>query len=162
MYKNVETKYIRSLQCVIFPLCVLCVSVVIIKNQKPLITMSNIEETDFDEAMSNIQERVNQAIEGERFVYYSAYEHDSNEIPINNLDDIAVKGKVYFFEEHVTTGPGTDYTSPIVENPTWLQVAILANEMIKTTGDTHHIFLENIEILKEENGIKQMGFRMGS
>jgi hypothetical protein len=124
--------------------------------------MSNIEETDFDEAMSKIEERVAQAIKGERLVSYSAYKYDSNEIPIDNLDEIAVEGKVYFFQEHVTIGSGTDYTSPIVENPTWLQVAILANEMIKTTGDTHHIFLESIKIVKEENGIKQMQFWMGS
>lgn len=124
--------------------------------------MSNIEETDFEEAMSKIEERVIQAIAGERLVSYSAYKYDSNEIPIDNLDEIAVQGKVYFFAEHITTGPGTNYTSPIVDNPTWLQVAILANEMIKTTGDTHHIFLESIQLVKEENGIKQMEFWMGS
>lgn len=124
--------------------------------------MSNIQETDFDEAMSNIQERVNQAIEGKCFVSYCAYKYDSNEIPIDNLDEVAVEGKVYFFAEHITTGSGTNYTSSIVENPTWLQVAILANEMIKTTGDTHHIFLESIQLVKEENSIKQMEFCMGS
>lgn len=69
---------------------------------------------------------------------------------------------MYFVSEDFTDSPGTDYTSPIVENPTWLQVAILANEMIKTTGDTHHIFLESIQLVKEENGIKQMEFWMGS
>lgn len=112
--------------------------------------------------MSNIQERVIQAIDGKCFVYYSAYKRDSNGNVIDNLDDIAVEGKVYFFAKHITTGSGTDYSSPIVENLTWLQVVILANEMIKTTGDTHHIFLESIKIVKEEDGIKQMEFWMGS
>ncbi len=36
------------------------------------------------------------------------------------------------------------YRSPIMENPTWLEVALLANDMINCTGDNHHVYLEAI------------------
>lgn len=112
--------------------------------------------------MDAIYERVEQAIEGEQLVWYSVCKEDDNGIIIDNLDEVAIEGKVYFFEEHTTIGEGQDYYSPVVSNPTGLEVAVLANEMIKTTGDIHHIFLEGVNVIKEENGIQQVQFLMGS
>ena len=117
----------------------------------------------WEEMYEKIQEKVVDVIEGEPFVSYSAYKTDLNGIPTDNLELVVIKGNVQFFQKHeIFWGEGKDYMSPVISNPTWLQITILANDMIKITGDKHHIFLENFDIIKEENGIKQVEFIMGS
>jgi len=83
--------------------------------------------------------------EGEEcFVYYSVYNME-NGLPVNNLHEVAVEGKVIFTQNHDGFwGAGISYQSDVIENPTWLDVAVLANEMIKIVGDYHHIFLEGV------------------
>ncbi len=82
---------------------------------------------------------------------------------MDNLDEIAVEGSVQFFAEHDPLfGEGTAYTSPIVNSPTWLEVAALAHEMIKTTGDLHHQLLEGVSVVGKTGDLKQMRFVMGS
>jgi hypothetical protein len=34
--------------------------------------------------------------------------------------------------------------------------------MILITGDQHHVFLEGVHVLREENGVKLVEFEMGS
>jgi hypothetical protein len=51
----------------------------------------------------------------------------------------------------------------VVEDPTWLDVAVLANDMIHTSGDFHHVFLEGInEIGHDADGTQIYQFAMGS
>ena len=65
---------------------------------------------------------------------YSAFEH--------NFDEIAIEGKAM-----VTNSGWLDYDWRVsVENPTWLDIYILSDKMIKETGDFHHIFLEGIHL----------------
>ena len=101
--------------------------------------------------------------EEEILVYFSAYESQDG-VPVN-LDDVAVKGKVIFrslCDEF--WGEGESYHSPLLENPTWLEVSYYANCMIHTTGDKHHIFLEGIKSLSPESiGLATVyEFSMGS
>ena len=43
------------------------------------------------------------------------------------------------------TAPGfRPYLSYVLESPTWLQVAVLASQAVRTTGDFHHAFLEGV------------------
>ena len=58
------------------------------------------------------------------------------------MDDVAIKGK--------------DYISKLVTNPTWLEIAVLSNDMIKITGNKKHVFLEGVK--KYRNKAK---FNMG-
>jgi len=82
-------------------------------------------------------------------VYYSAYTTDSDGNPINNLNEVVIKGKVILTQSHDEFwGDGESYQSAIIENPTWLELAVLANDMIEMTGDHHHIFLENVYPVK--------------
>ncbi len=77
----------------------------------------------------------------------------------DNLDETAVKGEVKFVQEHEGFwGEGSDYKSPVVKDPTWLQVALLADEMIQMTGDKDHVYLEGIREVRA--GVYQ--FIMGS
>lgn len=39
---------------------------------------------------------------------------------------------------------GQDYMSGMLHDPTWLDLCVVANEAILTTGDTHHRFLEGV------------------
>lgn len=103
---------------------------------------------------------------GERIdaVIYSAYENEEDEpgLPINNLDEIPFKGTFTVIGEYDSfwdgrgTGfigdpigktCGTEFKSELITNPTWLQLAVLANESIFTTNDFHHVFLENVNMV---------------
>ncbi len=76
-------------------------------------------------------------------VDYSAYDSDDNDVPIDNLNDIAIIGKCILVMRE-----DRPYQSEVVENPTWLQLAVLANEMIIATRDHHHCFLETVHKIK--------------
>jgi hypothetical protein len=113
----------------------------------------------------SIDARVYLAIRGERRVKYAVYEWDENYLPIDNLDNIAEHGRVYF-EENPTEDP--DFPKPvwrskILENPTWLQLAILANEMMITCGYEEHVYLEGVfEAGEESDGTRRLFFVLGS
>lgn len=110
------------------------------------------------------------------YVSYSAYtDHYAD-----NLDQVAVEGRVQFVEEvdtpsasgmvmgNVPYDTRKNYISPVMEDPTWLEVALLANDMINMTGDNHHIFLEAIYpdedkfSLDDKSFVKIYRFSMGS
>lgn len=102
-------------------------------------------------------------IVNECLVQFSAYQQDNNGLPINNLDDIAISGKVVIVATHdAVWGEGKNYQSDVVESPTWRSLVELANEMIITTGDRHHIFLEDFEIIDVVNDVQFVVFYMGS
>jgi hypothetical protein len=110
------------------------------------------------------------------YVSYSAYTDDYTD----NLDEVAVEGRVQFIEEVDTPNDigmvmgdvpyetRENYISPVMENPTWLEVALLANDMINCTGDNHHVFLEGIRpsnhkfSIDEKSFVKVYRFSMGS
>jgi hypothetical protein len=93
----------------------------------------------------------------ENVVIYSAYETETTgdgDLPINNLNDIAFTGTFtvvcekskydLWRDEH-----SQDYKSSPIINPTWLELAVLANESILTTRDFHHVYFEGAE--RKEN-----------
>ena len=102
--------------------------------------------------------RVAAAVRGECLVVYDAYRYDDENLPVDNLDEIAVHGRcklIDYFGE-------VCYVSDVVENPTWLQVAVLANDMIHAAGETDHVFLEGIDPRGWEDGVAVYEFSMGS
>ena len=64
------------------------------------------------------------------------------------LDGIAVEGKVIFINDE----SDILYRSKIAINPTWLQVCVIANDMIRVTDDHHHVYLEGIREVQGSNG----------
>ena len=119
--------------------------------------------TEYGKRLDSLHARIAARLGEKPVVYYSAYQSDDDDLPIDNLDEVAIHGKVRFLAEHVSeVGEGRPYSSEIVESPTWLDVAVLANEMIKTTCDFHHQFLESVRIAGEDNGTKLAKFSMGS
>lgn len=98
-------------------------------------------------------------------VRYSAYRTDHEGVPIDNLDKRAIRGRVRVVEEHDPFwGEGRRYTSRVMEDPTWLQLCVVANAQMLTTGDLHHSFLEGITRTgkKEADGTSICRLIMGS
>jgi hypothetical protein len=82
----------------------------------------------------------------EPLVYYSAYESEEDGSPIDNTDEVAIKGKVKMVQSGCKSfGNGNHYSGSVLENPTWLDLAVEANRMILTTEDRHHCFFEEVE-----------------
>lgn len=98
----------------------------------------------FYDSLDKIHSRVNSC--GLEHVHYSAYLLDKSGVAIDNLNEIACHGKVRFNYCGWLEEGHSEYVSDVLENPTWLDVAKLADEAIRVTGDTHHIYLEGIRI----------------
>lgn len=122
------------------------------------------DDADFDawEARDNaIQARLAAHIEGEMRVIYAAGPDDADDLPVDNLDDVAVKGLVQFIE--VDPQDGERFESEVLESPTWLEVAVLANRMMCQLGYEDHVYLEGIEIVRRPKGKPKLAaFQLGS
>jgi len=124
---------------------------------------SSAEDDERDRLSEAIQARVKEAIGSDCIVQFSAYPIDSQEMPIDNLDEQAVSGSVQFVQNHDPFwGQGKDFTSATVINPTWMEVATIANKMITITGDKQHCYLEGFMRLRTERGLDILELDMGS
>jgi len=105
------------------------------------------------------------------YVTFSAWNDEEN----NNLHDVAITGRVQMIEEierffgNIEPTKRKNYISDVLENPTWLDLVLCANDMINTTGDNHHIFLESVYpdesgkfSLDEKSFVKLYKFSMGA
>ena len=72
-----------------------------------------------------------------------------HDIPFRETFRIYAAGDDFF-------GNGMPYRSEELSSPTWLELCIVADEMIKVTGDHHHIFLEDLRV-KDGKGYFGMG-----
>lgn len=121
------------------------------------------------EAHNVIQQKIIGAVRAsgskKAIVVYKAYSEDSEKVPIDNLHEVAVKGKCRFANSRsVYLGKTTEqnYLSKVVIDPTWLQVAIMANEMLEKTKQTNRVCLEGIILVVKKYGINRLVFSMSS
>jgi len=110
--------------------------------------------------MENFWDKPNKAIDkivGDRKVFYSV-DKDMNEVAIEGTCRIVMPHDVW------GSDGGEDYASPVVVNPTWIQLAVLADQGIRVCGDYHHIFFENVRCVGIEliTGVQTYKFIMGS
>lgn len=114
----------------------------------------------YQEAMDKIDGKVEEAIKQDganrHYVMYSAYDFDQWETPIDNLDEVPVKGKIRFESED------GEWKSGVLESPTWLEITVVANHMIIETGDYHHVYVEDFDVIANEDGIMIARLFMGS
>ncbi|MEO5712916.1 MAG: hypothetical protein ABIT37_05450 [Luteolibacter sp.] len=121
------------------------------------------DDDERDRLSEAIQTRVKSSIGSGCVVQFSAYRLDAREMPVDNLDEIAVSGAVQFVQVcDPSWGEGQDYRSATLTSPTWMEVAAIANEMIGVTGDRQHCFLEGFTRLRSEDGIDVLELDMGS
>lgn len=106
-------------------------------------------------------------------ILFSAYSCKGKDAYTNNLYEVAVEGRIKIKTKHsdffgsMTVESRKNYESEIMENPTWLDICLCANDMINCTGDNHHIFLEGVHntgsfTLDDESFILLYDFSMGS
>jgi len=133
----------------------------VIKNKNTF----GVEKTAFDNALNKILRRVEERVGKRCLVEFSAYKSDSNDEPIDNLDEIPFPGKIKLralADEFYGGSKGKDYESSVLENQTWLDLCYYANKMILTTNDHHHVFLEGIEAVGKDGDVTIFEFIMGS
>ena len=123
-------------------------------------------DKDFGERADDMRDAIDEALGKTSIVYYSAYKtSEATGLQLNNLSQKAISGKVILKQEFddFWGNNGEDYQSEVVENPTWLDIAVLADSMIHATNDRHHIFLEGVHKTSQTiDGVKVYEFIMGS
>lgn len=99
-------------------------------NESAVLEEGQQPPTDLEEygkRLDDIHGRIAKRLGEDPTVFYSAYNSDENGLPLDNLDDIAIEGSVQFHApQNPFWGNGEPYTSHVVESPTWLDVAVLA------------------------------------
>ena len=80
-----------------------------------------------------------------------------------NLYDIPYEGKVKVVHSD-STGYWSiiPYESSVLIDPTWYAILKCARESIIVTGDHHHVYLEQVNQVREENGVKILDLSFGS
>lgn len=117
--------------------------------------MSNLGMSN-QQIISIIDEKVAERIAPhECIVVYSAYDTDEWDKPIDNLDEIPVRGNVQIVTED------EEYKSIVLQSPTWLDITVVANEFIKLTMDYQKKYLKDVEVLRNENGVIIASLIMG-
>ena len=162
-------RYSEDNECVNVAIeCVTCGSILISQfdPERPATATEIAADKNWEDAYGAASDamaaRIEAALEGDNaVVVYSACESE-NGIPQDNLDEVPVQGTVKFIYED-SWGEGK-YRSPVMESPTWLQIAVLANQAIKLSGDMHHVFLEGVDFErtdKAEGGQKVAVYNLG-
>ncbi len=118
------------------------------------IDRNNQEYSDAMNAISLQVENYLKSLGKEPVMEYSAYPHDNNGNPVNNLDQVVVHGKAYFID---------GVYEVVVENPTWLELCSHFNDCVVLNQDYHHIFLEGVDNTgRTKNDLPVFGFSTGS
>ena len=104
--------------------------------------------TVYNSRLAAIHARIEAALPGERRVDFAAFGSELiplvGQVPDDNLDEIAVWGPVVFTR-------GQDFLSEVVESPSWLDVAVIANGAIVESG-VEDMSLTGIEDTGRVNG----------
>ena len=122
-------------------------------------TISKVYHDAFNEIQDNVDTAILKECQ-EVLIRYLAKELD--DIPINNLNKVPVKGKVRFVDEGEFYNDYTPFESEVYDSPTWLEIAVIANKMLEVTKDKDRIFLETLEVNDDGNGIKIATIIMGN
>lgn len=158
-----ENMILEATAAVTGGICMPCQKQIERKAKQRASAVPSAVDIERDKLSEAIQARVEKSIGSGCVVQFAAYGSDARDMPINNLDEVAVAGSVQFVQEHDPFwGSGKDYQSATVHDPTWMDVCILANEMIEVTGDKQHCFLEGFTRLRSEGDIDILELVMGS
>ena len=86
-------------------------------------------------------------------VRYSAYDDE----PGDNLDEVAFKGRGIVVAHPDKFWGGEEaklYFSDILTNPTWLDLCVIAEQLIRTTNDKTHVFLESVDQVSQADLVR--------
>ena len=84
-----------------------------------------------------------------------------------DMNEVAIEGNVRMVEEvddfWASESGAKDYRSEVMQSPTWLDIALAADDMINSVKDFHHTFLEGVYFVSEDDdGTLNYRFSMGS
>jgi hypothetical protein len=128
-----------------------------------------LTEADFHKAYAiafdGIQGRIKARVGRNCLVVFSAYGLDADKVPIDNLDDIPIIGRVSIRGNRNRIHGGQrskDYESPIMDDPTWLELCVIANEQMAATRDQDHRYLEHVDVVENRGDIQIAVFCLGA
>lgn len=117
----------------------------------PQIYQLRIEEIDHqvEEAIKN---------DGQNIVHvsFAAYDSDEWDNPINNLNEIPLKGKVKLVYKTDPSQKPNIYISKVLKNPSWLDICVVANKLILISNEhipTKREYLESLEDVYKEGEV---------
>jgi len=131
-------------------------------------TKQKIDEKEhmnkYKEACDKMDAKITEKIDGEVYVFYSVYKTDEEDLPVDNLDEVAFEGKVAVICNWPSIlSPKEILVSDILRDPTWLDLTVISNYFIEKTGDYHHRFFEGYHIVGETHSrVSLIEFHMGS
>lgn len=106
-----------------------------------------------DEIDAMVRERLGRDRPGrEVYTQFSVNQRDQDDVLVNNLLEVAIKGEVVLVSDHDSDERGKRWKSGVLHDPTWLDLCVLHDDSIHATGDTHHCFLEGVVKLKRKDG----------
>lgn len=118
-------------------------------------------EKKYDGAIKAMQKRVKAAIGEKCYVQFAAFEEDDAGLPTDNLDEVCWQGRCRVVRQETADEPG--FESELLIDPTWLQLAQVANAMIMATNkETDHTFLESVSVVSQEGDVTRLELTMGS
>jgi hypothetical protein len=117
-------------------------------------------ERQYDRAAGVIQKRVKAAVGRKCLLTYEAYDLDAAGLPRDNLDEPCWQGRCRIVGEETDDTPA--FRSAELHDPTWLQVAVIANQMLCMRPATEHRFFEGIAEMGVEQDVAELMIQMGS
>ncbi|KAE9543686.1 hypothetical protein AGLY_002082 [Aphis glycines] len=108
--------------------------------------------------------RFNRTYKDNLYVNCCAFEYSENTETVKyNLHKIPIVGNIFIIDQgNDQFGNGNPYISKLLNSPTWLELCKIANDLIITTGDYTHHYLDDIKIVEDLGIIKMCEFSMGS
>jgi len=105
---------------------------------------------------SRVTQRIHEVVGEDSELIYSAYAN-RKDIPVDNLDKVAIKGQAVIVAvadpQYPWTGKDSkNFISEILHNPTWLDLCVVAHQQMRATKDQHHCFLEGVTKLGKYYG----------
>lgn len=114
----------------------------------------------FEEAYTAIHDELAKYIRNPK-VKYAAFQTDADGVPIDNLNEVAIEGQV------IARSCRNDYESFQMTNPSWLDLAMAANEEIEygqfnDPNEKRYIYFEGFEPRGASSGITYAYLEFGS
>ena len=115
---------------------------IVMNNRNQVVTDMGNSEAEFETRHDAIADRIFAYVKHDLEIIYQAY----NDQVEDNLDDIPIDGKLQIRER--------DFSSEILDSPTWLELSAVANEQVKATKGFNNRYLKDIKVIEEKDGIK--------
>jgi hypothetical protein len=110
-----------------------------------------------------IQDRIKRSVGRKCVLFFSAYSLDADRLPVDNLDDVPIWGKVQIKSRPIKgVQRRYEFESAVMKSPTWLELCGIANDQLIATRDRNHHYLEAVELVETVGDIQIAEFHFGT